>query len=129
MAKVKVSSTFVGNPEEMEKYGGQVPTEWKKREKMMSVGERNSFNGKITTGTEMEVTDARAKELAKAGLIENPDKYWTKGDQEAVEKAKVLLGGTEKVKDAGPVSKAETKTIPTAKTVKVTKVVKKKGGK
>jgi hypothetical protein len=120
MPKVTVSQTFIGSVKEMETYGGRVPAEYAKREKNMSKEEKNSFSGKITAGTEMEVSDQRAKELAKLGLIENPEKYWTKSDQAEAEKAKVTLFG-EKVTDAAPVKKAETGGIPV--------VGKKKGGK
>lgn len=70
--KVKVTSTFVGTPEEVEEYGGQVPEHLKKQEKKMSEAERNSFNGKITAGTEMEVSDKRAHQLASLGVVEIP---------------------------------------------------------
>lgn len=68
--KVKVVSTFVGSPAELEEYGGQVPDSMKKVEKKLSQAERDSFRGKITAGTVMEVSDKRAHELAALGVIE-----------------------------------------------------------
>jgi hypothetical protein len=79
MAKVKASQTFVGTPEELEKYGGQVPTEFKKKESKMSNAEKQSFAGKITAGTEMEVSDERKKQLSEAGLIEGSDRQEPEG--------------------------------------------------
>lgn len=70
MAKVKVTSTFIGTPEEVKEYGGQVPEHLKKLEKRMSDAERASFNGRITAGTVMEVSDKRAGELQALGVIE-----------------------------------------------------------
>lgn len=72
--KVKVISTFIGSPEEVEQYGGQVPDTLKKFENRMSQGERDSFAGKINSGTTMEVTEKRAHELASKGLVELPGK-------------------------------------------------------
>jgi hypothetical protein len=69
MPKVKVTSTFIGSPKELEEYGGQVPEHLKKIEDKMTKEEKASFRGVITQGTEMEVSDKRAEELAKLGVV------------------------------------------------------------
>lgn len=70
MATVKVTSTFIGSADEIKEFGGQVPASMKSMEKRMSEGERASFNGVITIGTVMEVSDKRAKELVDLGVVE-----------------------------------------------------------
>jgi ABC-type hemin transport system ATPase subunit len=69
MPKVKVTSTFIGSPKELEEYGGQVPEHLKKIEDKMTKEEKASFRGVITQGTEMEVSDKRAEELTKLGVV------------------------------------------------------------
>ena len=108
MATVTVNQTFVGQPDEMEKYGGQIPADLKKSEKKMSAGEKANFSGKIHAGTKMEVSEERAKELLKLGLIE--------GDQPKEEKApreKASVMTTDNVKekktDVQPTAKAKKK--------------------
>lgn len=88
MAKVTASQTFVGQPDEMEKYGGQIPADLKKFEKKMSPGEKASFVGKITKGTVMDVSDERAKELLKLGLVEGKQEP----EPKEKEKAEVVQG-------------------------------------
>lgn len=81
MAKVKVTSTFIGTPEEMGEYGGQTPADLKKYEKRLSDADKANYSGVITVGTEMEVSDKRAKELADLGLIEGGKYVSTPGEK------------------------------------------------
>jgi hypothetical protein len=71
MAKVKVIKPFVGQPDEMAQFAGQIPSDFKKSEKKMSDEEKGSFKNIITRGTVMEVNDKRARELAAAGVVES----------------------------------------------------------
>lgn len=111
MAKVKVLSTFIGTDAELSKYGGQIPAEQKKWEKRMSEGEKAAFKGKITAGTEIEVDDKRAHELAAAGIVEfkgaEKADYHTrdldsKENVRTVEKVADAQPKDEKNKNAGP---------------------------
>lgn len=102
MASVKVSSTFIGTPEEMEKYAGQVPAEFADREGKMSEAERRSFYGVITVGTEMEVSEKRAEALLEMGVIE--------GEQKP--KAAKARGFKVTDKTGQPTEPAETETDP-----------------
>ena len=84
MAKVTAKDHFVGTPEEVEKYGGQIPADLKKFEKkMIAGGEDQAYSGLITRGTVLEVSDARKQELLKAGVIEGSEEYQKKADAEA----------------------------------------------
>jgi hypothetical protein len=94
MAKVKVKVSFVGTPDEMEKYSGEVSNTMKHVEHRMTEGERASYNGKINPGTEMEVSDKRAAELLDLGLIEGD-----KPKEEKVAKEKKDFIGTGVVKE------------------------------
>lgn len=98
MPKVKVTSTFIGSPKELEEYGGQVPEHLKKIENKMTKEEKASFRGVITQGTEMEVSDKRAEELTKLGVV---------GEAKA-EKAKADLAKAESKAAPAP-KKSETK--------------------
>jgi hypothetical protein len=102
MPKVKVTSTFIGSPKELEEYGGQVPEHLKKIEDKMTKEEKASFRGVITQGTVMEVSDKRAEELEKLGVV---------GEAKA-EKAKADLAAAEakaKPASAKTATKASTK--------------------
>lgn len=106
MKTVKAAFTFVGSDAELEKYGGQVPADLKKFEKKMSEAEKNSFAGKITAGTELEVSDERAKVLADLGLVEGP-----KGKKEEAATEEKVADATHVAKnaEAGPKKKATKK--------------------
>lgn len=68
--KVKALFTFIGSAEEVEKFGGQTPEHLKKFETKFTEGDRASFRGLITAGTELSVSDKRAKELQVNDLVE-----------------------------------------------------------
>lgn len=70
MKKVKALSNFVGSPEENEKFGGQIPENLKDREDKMSEADKAQFKGKISLGTEMTVSDNRARVLEQNKLVE-----------------------------------------------------------
>lgn len=110
MATVVAKSSFVGSPEEMEKYGGQIPTHLKDREDKMSEAEKQAFGGKINAGTELEVSDKRAKELADLGLTVGSEEAEKGAKAEAKEKRQSLSGIQQVQKE-----KTETKNIPSAK--------------
>lgn len=74
MAKVKVTASFIGSPEEVEKYGGKISGTSEHLEKRMTDQEKATYAGKINPGTEMEVSDKRAEELLKLGVIEGDKK-------------------------------------------------------
>jgi hypothetical protein len=97
MAKVKILSTFIGSPKEVKEYGGQVPASLKHLEKKMTDAEKASFRGRITEGTEMEVSDERAGELQKLGVVAKPK-----------EKAERTEAVKEKNENAGPAAKVTT---------------------
>lgn len=108
MPTVTVKLTFVGSPEEVAKYGGEPPAEYKSRKSKMSEGELNSFKGVITVGTKMEVSDKRKKELEDLGLIEGKslkEKEAEEKEKQATEtqkEKKDLTMSTEKNFNAGP---------------------------
>lgn len=66
--KVKVLKTFIGNPNELRDYGGKIPGYITNSDRMTDA-ERAAFKGKITQGTEMELPDKRADELAGVGIV------------------------------------------------------------
>lgn len=108
MAKVKLSTTIIGTPEEMQQYGGGLPADAKKFEKRMSEQERAMYGGKLYAGTEMEVSDRRAKELSDAGLIEGSEKKSAPGE-------KILVRDAPREKAAAPAPvKAATAPVKTA---------------
>ena len=109
--KVKVKQSFVGSPEEVEKYGGGIPTHLQDREDKMSKAEKQAFGGKINAGTEMDVSEQRARELADLGLITG----LTPSDIPVKEKSEAPAAKEKKVITENVKEKAETKVIPTAK--------------
>lgn len=116
MAKITLSHTIVGRPEEVEKYGGQIPESMKKDKKKISAGELESFKGKITAGTEMDVDDKRAQELKDAGVVEGFEKKVIP-QANILANAEINKTGTDKTTaKPAPKEKAETKkAIPTQK--------------
>jgi hypothetical protein len=84
MAKVTIGQTFVGSPEELDKYGGQIPANLKDREDRMSDEEKAAFAGKIHVGTVMEVDDKRAQQLKDLGLVEGVKKKAPEGQNQVI---------------------------------------------
>lgn len=74
MPKVKVLDNFIGRPEEVAQNKGQVPSnveeQMKKAKKELSQADIDSFDHIISRGSTIEVTEKRAEELAKLGLVE-----------------------------------------------------------
>lgn len=128
MAKVKALKTFIGTSEEVNEFGGQLPEEMKKFEKKMSKSERASYNGRITRGTSFEVTDARKKELLKAGVIEGSEKELAEAEVEREKGTSVLhkenTAGVQKEREAE--RNGDALTQPNDKTEAPKKAAKKK---
>lgn len=113
MAKITLSHTIVGRPEEVEKYGGQIPESMKKDKKKISAGELESFKGKITAGTVMDVDDKRAQELKDAGVVEGFEKKVIPQTNilaaAEIKEKKTPIAATEKVKSENIPTKTKKK--------------------
>lgn len=120
--KVKAKLSFVGSPKEVEEFGGQLTEEFKKREDKVSDGERASFQGKINAGTELTVSDRRAKELEKLGLVEIVGESDGSDEEEAKTEPK---GVNIKQPEPKPAEKVLVKDQPEKKSVSPTAKAKK----